>query len=139
MTGEPVEGQPFIQTSLEQVLANLCQAGGFAGAILVSGDGLPIAAVGNEIEADTIAAMVALVRSVVERTQIQVRLAHIEEVSILDRHRQQLVCRYFTVGENPLILAVVVPAKIAYRKATRAAIRQIRALWPAAHSNLLAH
>ncbi|MBL7063182.1 MAG: hypothetical protein ISS49_03095 [Anaerolineae bacterium] len=51
-----------------------------------------------------------------------------DEVTIYDRDRVRLVCRYLTVGRERLILAALVPPGRCYRRVTNQAIRRIRQL-----------
>ncbi len=114
--------------SLKEILAQMNQAGEFQVSILASIEGLPIATVPNDYDSDLMAAMVALLQRVSNNAQGQLSMAQVDEVTIYDRDRIRLVCRYLTIGSERLILAALVPPYHAYRRVTNRAIRQIEKL-----------
>lgn len=115
-------------TSLQEILYEMNEAGRFQVSVLTSTEGLPIATVPASYESDLTAAMVALIQRVSNDAQSQLGMAEVDEVTIRDRDRFRLVCRYLVVGRERLILAAIVPAGYPYRRATNRAVRQIRRL-----------
>lgn len=100
--------------------------------MLASSDGLPIATVPSDYDPDITAAMVALLRRVARETQDQVGLSQLDEVSARASDKIRLVCRYFNVGGEDFILAVVVPSEQRYyRRLTNRAIKELKLAWSA--------
>lgn len=121
------------QSAFEQVLQRMNKEGFFVASVLASEDGLPIASAPttSPYDADTIAAMVALVKDFITQTQTRLRLAEVDEVSIVVNDRSRLVCRYFSAAEQAFVLAVIAPPNQRYRRLTSRAVRDIQAAWQA--------
>ena len=120
------------EMTFEEILESVNKEGSFEASMLASSDGLPIATVPSDYDTDIIAAMVALLRNVARETQDHVGLAQLDEVSTRARDSIRLVCRYFSVNDEDLILAVVVPSQQRYyRRLTNRAIREINLAWRA--------
>lgn len=117
------------QATLVHILEEMNEQGQFETAVLISADGLPLASVASRFEAETMAAMVALVRNVVRRAQTRIGLRQADEVSIVDSDKARLICRPFTVGSEELMLTVVAPPNRTYRRLTNRAIREIKRVW----------
>lgn len=117
------------QAALVRILEEMNEQGRFQTSVLVSADGLPLASVTSHFEADTTAAMVALVKNVARRAQTNIGLQQVDEVSIVDSNRMRLICRPFTLGDEELVLTVVALPDRTYRRLTNRAIREIRRCW----------
>ncbi len=115
----------------EEILARMNKDGSFSTSVLASNDGLPVAAapIPPVYDADTIAAMVTLVKDFIEQTQQRLRLAQVDEVSIVVGDRSRLICRYFQVGDLSFILAIVAPPHSSHRRLSTRAIREIKNAW----------
>lgn len=113
-------------TSLDQILHLMNEAGEFEAVVLASTDGLLIATVPTDYDSEVTAALVALLRKVSSDAQQQLGMAEVDEVTIRSRDRVRLVCRYFVVGEQGLIVVVIVPPGRYYRRVTNRVIKQIR-------------
>ena len=124
-------------TSFESILHDLADQGGFQAVALVSADGLPLAwataeknrASRRPFEEDELAAMVSLVRDVIEMAQKRLGMGAVDEVSVVTDEHQRLVCRYFEAGSEALILVLVAPPRQTYRRLTSVAIRAIQRAW----------
>ena len=112
-------------TSFEQVLQEMSQSGQFSAVVLASGDGLPSATAPLDLDAERTAAMVALLQRVSRQAREQLDMAELDELSVSDRDRMRLVCRFFSVDGEELILAVMIQASVRYRRATRRAMQRI--------------
>jgi predicted regulator of Ras-like GTPase activity (Roadblock/LC7/MglB family) len=120
------------ETNFTQALENINKNGGFQASVLASSDGLPVAQAPSEYDAEIIAAMVALLRSVAQQTQDQVGIGRLDEVAVRADDRLRLICRPFEIDEEDFILAVVVPNQQRYyRRETNRAITQLRLAWRA--------
>jgi predicted regulator of Ras-like GTPase activity (Roadblock/LC7/MglB family) len=115
-------------SNFEEILSAMNEAGGFVVSVLTSLEGLPIATVPADYSSDLAAAMVALLQRASSDAQGQLGMAEVDEVTIRDCQRVRLVCRYFTVEKERLILAAMVPPGRYYRQATNRAIEQIKRL-----------
>ncbi len=119
------------QSTFEEILTRLNTEGQFTASVLASDDGLPVAAAPapSPYDADTVAAMVTLVKGFVKDTQTQLGLAEVDEVSIVVGDRSRLICRYFDAAGKPFVLATVTPPGQSYRRLTTKAIREITGAW----------
>ncbi len=117
------------EMAFARILHDMNDAGKFKASFLVDTQGLPVAAVTSGYDTDTASAMAALVRNVIEETQTRIDLAEADEVTVRGNDKMRLVSRYFTVGNEILILVVVAPPDQAYRQLTNQAIKALRAAW----------
>jgi len=115
--------------TFNRILHDMNEAGQFEASFLVDAQGLPVAAKTSDYDTDTAAAMVALVRSAIEQTQTRIRLAEADEVAVRCNDKMRLVSRYFTVGDETLILVVLAYRDRPYRKLTNQTIKALRATW----------
>jgi len=115
-------------TSLKEILYAMNEAGEFQISVLTSTEGLPIATAPASYNSDLTAAMVALIQRVSNDAQSQLGMKDVDEVTIHDRARIRLVCRYIFAGREKLILAAMVPPGRSYRRVTNHAVRQIKRL-----------
>ncbi|MFB0535584.1 MAG: roadblock/LC7 domain-containing protein [Anaerolineae bacterium] len=115
------------ETTFARILHDMNEAGSFRASFLVDAQGLPVAAVTSNYDTDTASAMAALVRNVIEQAQTRIDLAEADEVTVRGDDKTRLVSRYFTVGDETLILVVVAPPDRAYRRLTNRAIKALRA------------
>jgi predicted regulator of Ras-like GTPase activity (Roadblock/LC7/MglB family) len=122
---------PTEQSSFEQILTQMNADGHFSASVLASQDGLAIASAPtpSPYDADTVAAMVAMVKDFILQTQTRLGMAEVDEVSMVVGDRSRLVCRYFAAGEQPFVLAVLTPPNATYRRLTTRAIHEIQNLW----------
>ena len=116
------------QASLTHILQETSDRGHFEAAVLVDAEGLPLAAGSSAHDAETVAALVTLVKGLVERSQAQLGLGAVEEVSIVAEDKMRVVCRYFSVGDEAVTLAAIAPSNQSYRRLTNRAIKEIRAI-----------
>ena len=117
-------------TSFEEALERINEDGSFEAAVLATADGLPIATVASDYDTEITSAMVALLRSVAQQARDQVGMAPTEEVSVRGTDHVRLVSRFFQMGDEDFILAVMVPSKQRYyRQLTSRAIRELRRTW----------
>lgn len=117
----------------EEILCRMNQDGKFTASVLASEDGLPVAAdpTPSPYDANTVAAMVTLVRGFIQDTQQQLGLADVDEVSMVVSDRSRLVCRYFNLDDKRFVLTIVTAPNQTYRRLTTRAVREIRNAWSA--------
>lgn len=120
------EASPF-----EKILLAMNERGKFTAAVLASEDGLPVASapVAAPYDAETVAAMVTLVKDFILQTQTRLGLGEVDEVSIVISDRSRLVCRYFALDGRAFVLAVILPPQQTYRRLTTQAIHDIKKVW----------
>ncbi len=113
----------------DEILAGMNEEGKFTLSVLVSEHGWPIAEAPtpSSHDATTVAAMVSLIRDFVQQTQEHLKLADVDEVSIVIHDRSRLICRYFDAAGKRLILAVIAPPDQTYRRLTSRTIHRVRA------------
>jgi len=118
---------------LVQLLREMISEGNFSMAVLADRDGLLIAAVTDDeqsSEAQSVAA--ALLQRAFVQVQSQLGMAETDEFSLFDVNGTRWVCRPFQVGEQTMILAVIVPNRNhPYRRLTTRTIHAIQQLWQA--------
>ena len=117
------------QAYLSQVLHGMNEEGHFKASVLVSMEGLPLSAASSPFDTEMLAAMVTLVRNTVEQARENIGLDEVDEVSVVQGDKMRLICRYFSVGEEDVILAVIAPPYQTYRRLTNQAIRRISLGW----------
>ncbi|MFO8035122.1 MAG: roadblock/LC7 domain-containing protein [Anaerolineales bacterium] len=115
------QATPFVD-----ILTQMNEEGGFQQSVLVTGEGLPIAAAPDPVKGESVGALVALLHQVSRDIQTQLDLRGVNEVTILDDDRIRLVCRGIACQGDTLILAALVPPDQYYRRVTNRAIRRIR-------------
>ncbi len=118
-----------VPATFDEALQNMIDRGQLEGAVLASSDGLPIATVPSAYDAETAAAMVALLQSVSNEAHDQLGMSGVDEVTVVGRDRRRLVCRYLQIDGEELILALMVPANRYYRRISNRAIKEIKAVW----------
>lgn len=121
--------QGWQEMTFTRILRDMNEAGKFRASFLVDAQGLPVAAVTSGYDTDTASAMAALVRNVIEQAQTRIELAEADEVAVRSNDKMRLVSRYFTVGDETLILVVVAPPDRPHRRLTNQAIRALQAAW----------
>jgi predicted regulator of Ras-like GTPase activity (Roadblock/LC7/MglB family) len=116
---------------LSELLTEMNERGKFSISVLTDQHGFPIAAAGQSGEdAETQAAVVALVQKTAVQAHHQLGMAEIDEISLLDTAGQRLVCRPFNAKGYDMILAVRVADKnLSYRRLTNQAITAVRRIW----------
>ena len=117
------------EMTFTRILHDMNEAGSFGASFLADAQGLPVAAVTSSYNTDTASAMAALIRNVIEQAQTRIDLAEADEVTVRDNDKMRLISRYFTVGDETLILVVVAPPDRSYRRLTNRAIKALRAAW----------
>jgi predicted regulator of Ras-like GTPase activity (Roadblock/LC7/MglB family) len=115
---------PSRQTVLERTLRKLVREGNFRGAVVASIDGLPLAMAGRSADKELMAGVAAWLKEFAERTHVS-----LDEIVARDAQGNLLVSRYFSVGNDQLLLAVSVPPRRAYRQLTNKAIREVKCIW----------
>jgi predicted regulator of Ras-like GTPase activity (Roadblock/LC7/MglB family) len=117
------------EARLARILRRMNDEGRFKASVLVSAEGLPLSSVSSPFDVETMAAMVALVRNVVERARENIGLDEVDEVSVVQADKMRLICRCFLAGDEELVLAVVAPPYQTYRRLTNRALRDIQRAW----------
>ncbi len=116
---------------LERVLSCVTQEHGFLVTVLTNHEGLPLSASASEdrLLSEVLAAVAPVIERAAHQSNVHSGLEAADEVVIQNVDRTKIVCRFFTVNDQPLILACVVPKGVAYRRAMNQLIREIRQLW----------
>ena len=113
------------QAEIEKILRTLVQNGSLPGAIVANEQGLPIATAGSgHTNTELIAAVAAAMRHLAERTHQQ-----LTEITTTDNNGHKIVSRFFSIGENLILLVVEVPMNQTYRRLMTRAIKEIKRVW----------
>ena len=122
--------QDWQEMTFTRILHDMNETGDFKASFLVDAQGLPVAAVtSDDYDTDTASAMAALVRNAIEQAQTRIELSEADEVAVRSNDKMRLVSRYFTVGDETLILVLIAPPDRPYRRLTNQAIRALQAAW----------
>jgi len=114
---------------LSEILRQMNERGHFRVAVLASSDGLPVATVSSPDDTEAAAAMAGILQRVAKQVRGPLGMAEVEELVLQARDRTRMVFRYFSVGNEELILAIMVDPYAYYRSATGRAMREIEAVW----------
>jgi len=117
------------QTRLARILKEMNDEGPFSASVLAGADGMPLSAAPCRFDVEAIAATVLLLKGGVQQSRKLLGLDELDEVSLVQGDGMRLVCRYFAIGDEELILAVIVSSRRSYRRLTSRAIKKIRAEW----------
>lgn len=117
------------RASLNEIVRELNQTGQFEAVVLTASEGLPIAVSAVNQNNDVTAAIAALLQRVTDDAQNQLKMGEMDEITLRNQEKKRLVCRYITIGTVQLILAVLVPSGLPYRRLTNKAIHQIEMLF----------
>ncbi len=112
--------------SLDQILSEMNDEGGFIRSVLATADGFSIASAPSNPDHELASAMIAMLRNVSVETQDNLGLAPVDEVTIRTSEQSYLVCRNISAGTEFLSLCALVPPGRSYRRATNRAVRRIR-------------
>ena len=113
-------------TSLDKILVEMNEEGGFIRSVLATEDGFSIASAPFNMDHELASAMIALLRNVSVETQDNLGLEPVDEVTIRTTDHSYLVCRNISTGGEWLSLCALVPPGKAYRRATNRAVTRIR-------------
>ncbi len=128
------EGRPKQVTlfeSLGWILTDLCSREGFAAAVLIGPEGLPLARShgGGNAEAEAVAAVTDLLHRAAVQVKLQLTWPDLDEIRIVTQGKQNLIAQAFPLDNEEVILAVVLSDRVLYRQATRQAIDRIQFAW----------
>lgn len=117
------------QSKIERILRDINKKGGFGGAVVATGDGLPIAMVGpSKVDTKLIGAVAASIKDLAKRAH-----QDLDEISLRDKKGKLVVSRYFSItapqGQFNLLLAVQVPERRSYRRLFNQAVKRIQQVW----------
>ena len=116
---------------LEFILQNALQQHEFSAAVVATVEGLALSSARKEgsvfSTSEILAAVAPLIRRAARQSVRHYGLQPPDE-AIVQAGNQRMVCRFFNINEQPLILIVVVPKRKAYRQAMNRIIRDMRQL-----------
>jgi predicted regulator of Ras-like GTPase activity (Roadblock/LC7/MglB family) len=119
-------GAKTVTSSLDQILTEMNDEGGFIRSVLATEDGFSVASAPASLDHELASAMIALLRNISVETQDNLGLEPVDEFTIRTTDHSYLVCRNIQTGGEWLSLCVLVPPGKAYRRATNRAVRRIR-------------
>jgi predicted regulator of Ras-like GTPase activity (Roadblock/LC7/MglB family) len=122
-------GRSSRQSKIERILRQIIKQGGFNGAVVATGDGLPIAMVGSShVDTKLLGAVAASIKDLARRAHRE-----LDEISMRDKKGRLVVSRYFSItvpqGQFNLLLAVQVPERRSYRRLINRAVKSIQQVW----------
>ena len=117
------------QELFEKTLSRMNQDGNFEASVLSLKDGLPLASSPLSYEDQMTAAMVALLNDTANKLNRELRLPQVDEISIVGDGGTRLVCRYFAINGNDILLTVLAHPDQTYRRLTNQTIKEIKRLW----------
>jgi predicted regulator of Ras-like GTPase activity (Roadblock/LC7/MglB family) len=102
------------------------QEGGFTRSVLATDEGLPIASAPVNADSELASAMVTMLQQVAAETRNQLGLPPIDEITIRTDQKQHLICRPIQIGNQIMIMGVIVPPYKPYRRVTNKAIHRLK-------------
>ncbi len=117
--------------TLAQILHTMLDEHNFSAAVLTGSSGLPLASAQRQDRelSNLLAAIAPVLEQAAQRTTSHTEIDIADEIVIRGAERSRVVCRFFQAGEQPLILAAIVPPRVTYRRTMNQAIRAIRQAW----------
>jgi predicted regulator of Ras-like GTPase activity (Roadblock/LC7/MglB family) len=114
---------------LNALLQETCSQFGFELAVLTDMDGFALAYAGtSHREMEAVAATGALAWQLVQRMQEHVKLEEVEEYTLCNRRGQRMVCRLLEMGNQRMMLVILLPMTLSYRRATTRLVQQLKAI-----------
>ena len=111
--------------SIDQLLRETNELGGYPGSLVCTDSGLLVAAHGDTGD-EELAGFTALFDDVVSRATRDLNLHQVDEVAVRDQERGRLVVRPVNVGTHRFFLVVWVPRKRTWRRYTNRLVKQLR-------------
>lgn len=123
-----IDTAPVTYKSLQALLEELNNDGGFSVTVLTDQNGLPIASSsGDSDDIDMQAAVVSKVEKIITQVKPQLGMAATDEISLNDVNGKKLVCRSFNLEGTEFTLAILVDSRNkAHRRLTNKAIAAIQ-------------
>jgi predicted regulator of Ras-like GTPase activity (Roadblock/LC7/MglB family) len=112
--------------SFVEILNEMNQEGGFTRSVLATEEGLPIAADPVDTGIELASAMVSVLQQVAAETRNQLELPPIDEITIRTDQKYHLICRPIQLGNEIMIMGVIVPPNKAYRRVTNKTINRLK-------------
>lgn len=113
--------------SLRSVLSELNSEGKFLSTILTDTQGLPLAAASRSgVDPDVHSAIVAALYKSATQYVREIGFKPIEEITFLDSEGRLLVCRFFTLAKQTLILSALISGKYPYRRLMNRAVGKLK-------------
>ena len=113
------------QVSLTDLLHELTEGCGYDSALVCTDEGLLVACTGDLPTSEELAGVVGLVEDVVVRSERDLGVQRVDEVTLLDPGRGRMVIRPLLVDGARFHLVVRVPAKSTWRRNTNRVSRQV--------------
>lgn len=122
---------PSRRQTIHEFLSERNIISGFIATILTDGDGLPlISTLKDETRLDEMLASAApLILRTIQKSNERAGFSEAYEIVINNSDQSKLICRFFEVNNQALILIAVVPNKVAYRQIMNQMIRSISENW----------
>jgi predicted regulator of Ras-like GTPase activity (Roadblock/LC7/MglB family) len=122
---------PSRRQNIQQFLTEHNTASRFLATVLTDGDGLPlVSSLQDETRLDEMLASVApLIKRTVQRSNERAGFSEAYEIVINNNDQSKLVCRFFEINNQALILICVVPTKRAHRLVMNQIIRVVSENW----------
>lgn len=134
----PASDQSSRFHTIQHVLDKLCKENQFTAVVLVGEEGLSLASgscpedleeAATRQDPDVIAAVIAHMWSATRMARRQLHLPVVDEITMMVRGGLRLVARTLDVGDEVLILTILMPYWMSYHKATAEALESIRRSW----------
>jgi predicted regulator of Ras-like GTPase activity (Roadblock/LC7/MglB family) len=119
------------QARLQTILTEMNREGNFPISVLTDSQGLGItSAAGAHMDPDRHSAVVGHIQKAALQVTRHIGMDATDEISLNDVNHQRLICRPFKIGNQELILAIIVTDKEqSYRRLTNQAIAKIKSVW----------
>jgi len=117
---------------IDERLSILHQDGGYISTYILSGEGYTLGGMIKEYDADKMAELIRIVKSISDDSAPKLGLGKIDEVSFVEDDKIRIALRPFYVGKSTsqmLILVVVMMINQPYRMLTNKAVVSLKKIW----------
>lgn len=116
------------QEIIEEYINEVVGRGNYETAYLLSHEGLPMAEVKGEniVSEDRLVELSMLFQNVIKMADVMGGISELKEIMLEGNNGRRIIFRFFEGFEQPLVLALVIPPKKAYRGLTNKLVRTIQ-------------
>jgi len=125
---EELKGMAFRGDKLEHVLAGMCLRGGFTGAAVADGGGLPLAVFQSPLEEDKLAAFTSVLGGAMEKAAMVLGHGGADGISMDIDYADKLAMRRFLIDNNPYFILVICPQLVDERGEIEVSVLQLTAI-----------
>ncbi|HPA17200.1 MAG TPA: hypothetical protein PLU30_05600 [Verrucomicrobiae bacterium] len=121
----PLSPARFLADEMTEILRDMCRRGGFSGAVVADGRGLPIADFHCPVEPEAMAACCSVLGEAIEHSGRLLRQGGVNGITMEIGQVDKVVLQRFEIESAPCFLMVICPRAVDVRVETEGSIRRI--------------